>query len=198
MPTDALLTERLIIRPFVEGDLMDLLRILDPEFTDGSRAGDAEQIAEQRSWLKWSSLNAEWFPKMHQTTYGDRAVTLRENGRLIGAVGYVPMHGPFHRIPGLAAAGAESHYNTLEFGLFWLIDEALRGQGYATEAGRAMLEAAFRETGIRRIIATTTHENAASQAVMRKLGMIVERNPTGEPDWLQVVGWVENPGGVGG
>ncbi len=190
----ALETPRLVIRPFVEEDLLDLCRIQDPGFTGGSREGDAQFLAEQRSWLQWSRLNAEWFPKMDQTTYGDRAVVLKTSGRLIGSVGYVPMHGPFHRIPGLAAGGAETHFNTLEFGLFWMIDAPFRRQGYATEAAGAMLEKAFLHLGIRRILATTGFDNHASQAVMRKLGMQVERNPIGEPEWLQVVGWMQNPG----
>ena len=190
----ALHTARLIIRPFFEDDLLEFHRISEQSFGDGSRVDDAQALAERRSWLKWSMLNAEWFPKMQQTTYGDRAVVHKESGKLIGSVGYVPMAGPFYRIPGLANVGETSTYNTLEYGLFWVIDAAFRGQGYAGEAARAMIDVAFFHLGIQRIIATTEFGNEASQAVMRKLGMRVERNPSGEPDWLQVVGWIENPG----
>lgn len=38
----------------------------------------------------------------------------------------------------------------------------------------------------------TEYDNLASQAVMRKLGMRLERNPLLEPRWLQVVGILEN------
>jgi ribosomal-protein-alanine N-acetyltransferase len=48
--------------------------------------------------------------------------------------------------------------------------------------------------GVKRVVATTTYENAASVRVMRKLGMRVERNPFPDPPWLQVVGLLENPG----
>jgi hypothetical protein len=34
----------------------------------------------------------------------------------------------------------------------------------------------------------TEHANAASQAVMRRLGMTLRTNPHAEPAWLQVVG----------
>jgi hypothetical protein len=37
----------------------------------------------------------------------------------------------------------------------------------------------------------TEHTNAASQAVMRRLGMRMLENPHPEPGWLQVVGVLE-------
>ena len=46
--------------------------------------------------------------------------------------------------------------------------------------------------GSTEIIATTTDDNAASIAVMRKVGMVVERNPLPEPPWFQVVGILVN------
>jgi RimJ/RimL family protein N-acetyltransferase len=44
-----------------------------------------------------------------------------------------------------------------------------------------------------RIVATTHDDNDASIRVMRKLGMLIERNPYPDPPWLQVVGVLENP-----
>jgi RimJ/RimL family protein N-acetyltransferase len=44
------------------------------------------------------------------------------------------------------------------------------GQGYATEAAAAVLEYA-RTLGIRRVLAITSPGNAASNAVLRKIGM---------------------------
>jgi hypothetical protein len=49
------------------------------------------------------------------------------------------------------------------------------------------------ELRLRRIVATTEYDNAASIAVMRKLGFRIERNPGRAPFFLQVVGIVENP-----
>jgi RimJ/RimL family protein N-acetyltransferase len=45
------------------------------------------------------------------------------------------------------------------------------GQGYATEAARALLAAAFRDSALQRVTATTYQDNAASRRVMEKLGM---------------------------
>jgi RimJ/RimL family protein N-acetyltransferase len=45
------------------------------------------------------------------------------------------------------------------------------GNGYATEASRALLEHAFGTVGQSRVIAQTLAENAPSRAVMERLGM---------------------------
>ncbi len=55
---------------------------------------------------------------------------------------------------------------------------------------------AFDTLRVRRIVATTEHDNAGSQGVMRRLGMRLERNPFPEPPWLQVVGVLDNPSPV--
>jgi predicted acetyltransferase len=67
-----------------------------------------------------------------------------------------------------------------------------RGQGYATEAAQALVDYAFQYLQLKRIVATTTYENAASMGVMRKIGMRIVKNPYSEPPWLQIVGVLEN------
>ena len=42
-----------------------------------------------------------------------------------------------------------------------------------------------------RIVATTELDNAASIAVMRRLGMRIERNPYSQPERFQIVGILE-------
>jgi len=185
-------TPRLIVRPFMPEDLRAIHRILDLTFGDGSNIDDPAALQERRSWLEWSILNQEWFPKLHQPPYGERAVVLRVTDALIGAVGYVPCLDRFEQLPSFGAGNGLASYATAEFGLFWAIDPEHQRHGYATEAARAMIEHAFGELGLKRIIATTEYDNHASQAVMRKLGMRLEHNPLPEPHWLQVVGILAN------
>jgi RimJ/RimL family protein N-acetyltransferase len=45
------------------------------------------------------------------------------------------------------------------------------GNGYATEAGRALLDYGFRELGLPRIVAVALPENEASQRVLKRLGL---------------------------
>ena len=55
-----------------------------------------------------------------------------------------------------------------------------------------MVEHAFSELNVKRIIATTTYDNAPSLAVMRKLGMLLQKNSLDTPIWLQIVGILHN------
>jgi [ribosomal protein S5]-alanine N-acetyltransferase len=185
-------TSRLIIRPFAPDDLHTIHRILDLTFGDGSKIADEEALNERRSWLEWSRLSAEWLPRMFQPPYGDRAVVLKRTNEVIGAVGLVPCFDVFEQIPGLSRGGPPSTLRVAEFGLFWAIDPDQQRQGYATEAAQALIDFAFQQLRIKRLIATTEHDNAASIGVMRKLGMTIAQNPLPDPPWLQTVGILEH------
>ena len=185
-------TNRIIVRPFVADDLQTIHRILDQTFGDGKNIANEAALQERKSWLEWSRLNQEWFPKMEQAPYGDRAIVLKTNDQVIGSVGYVPLLDVFSQIPelGISSRG----YTTPEVGLFWAIDPMYQRQGYATEAAQVMIDHAFKHLRLARVLATTEYSNIASQAVMRKLGMRLVRNPLAEPPWLQMVGVLENTG----
>lgn len=183
-------TPRLLIRRLRPDDLDGIHRILDLEAPDG---GSREQRA---AWLEWSMRNYDALEQLYQPPYGERAVALRGSGELIGAVGLVPCLNFFAQIPGLGPEPLPPlpvRYSQPEVGLFWTIAAAHRGQGYASEAARALIDFAFDQLSLARIIATTSHDNLASQVVMRRLGMCVERNPFAEPPFLQVVGMLVNP-----
>jgi [ribosomal protein S5]-alanine N-acetyltransferase len=199
-------TSRLTIRAFQPDDLHAIHRILDLTFGDGSKIADEEALNERRSWLEWSRLSAEWLPKMFQPPYGDRAVVLKSTSEVIGAVGYVPCFDVFEQIPSLSRGGApgavatrapalsaDRAYRVAEMGLFWAIDPDQQRQGYATEAVQALIDFAFQQLRVKRLIATTEYDNTASIGVMRKLGMTIAKNPFSDPPWLQVVGILDHP-----
>lgn len=52
---------------------------------------------------------------------------------------------------------------------YWLLPEH-RGEGYVTEAAALLVDHAFEEVGLHRVFAWTVGDNAASQAVLRRLG----------------------------
>ena len=199
-------TSRLIIRAFQPDDLHAIHRILDLTFGAGSKITNEHALNERRSWLEWSRLSAEWLPKMFQPPYGDRAVVLKRTDEVIGAVGLVPCFDVFEQIPGLSRGGppgavatrapalsADRAYRVAEMGLFWAIDPDQQRQGYATEAAQALIDFAFQQLRVKRLIATTEYDNAASIGVMRKLGMTIAKNPFSDPPWLQVVGILDHP-----
>jgi [ribosomal protein S5]-alanine N-acetyltransferase len=187
-----LTTERLLIRPLTIDDLSAVWAIGDRCFGDGTKAVDPVAIEGYRSMLTWQTLTPEMYGRLYQPPYGDRAVVLRKTGALIGQVGYVPCVDHYDVIPALAHGVVDSGRSQTEVGLFWAIDPSHQGLGYATEAARALIDYAFDPQGawlgLTRLIATTEFDNAASQSVMCKLGMRLERNTSGKWPWMQVVG----------
>lgn len=53
----------------------------------------------------------------------------------------------------------------------WRLKRAAWGKGYATEAAKACLEAAFTQFGLTEVVAFATDTNVPSENVMKKLGM---------------------------
>lgn len=185
-------THRLIIRPFRMDDLPNIHRILDVELAEANWGHDeTHALDERRQWLQWTVMSYEQLARLYQPPYGERAIVLKSTGHLIGAVGYVPCLMPFEQLPSYKA-GDGPRLRTTEFGLYWAISLAHQRQGYAAEAARAMIAYAFDTLKLKRVVATTTYDNAASMGVMRKLGMRIEENPLAEPPWFQVVGRLEN------
>jgi ribosomal-protein-alanine N-acetyltransferase len=193
MPT--LRTERLIIRPFVQEDLDTVLRLYDVELAHASMGNAGAQLREGRkAWLEWTIQGYSQLAHLYQPPYGDRAIVLAGTGVLIGACGLVPYLDEFDRIPGLRATQAPpTGRASAEVGLFYGVSPAHQGHGYATEATRALIDYAFQALRLARILATTSRDNTASIAVMRRLGMRIEENPFPEPPWLQVAGWLQAP-----
>ncbi len=195
MPT--LETARLRIRPFVLDDLDAIHLILDVESGDvapDDADGRAAAKAARREWLAWSVLNYTALARLHQPPYGDRAVVLRATDEVIGACGFAPVMLPFGQLPVFrpdVAAPAQPTRNTSEVGLYWEISPRHQRQGYATEAGAALIRYAFTELNLQRIVANTNDDNTTSISVMRKLGMTIQRNPLPTPPYMQIVGVLE-------
>lgn len=215
-------TGRLVIRPFTMDDLDDIHRILDleAEMEPGTRAERGEWL--EWTLRSYAALARLYQPPLGDRAIWRRDDGGPHAGRLVGAVGLVPALGPFGRLPALgggtpaasasaasapaasasaasasaagAAVGADSAADrfTLEMGLFWALGNEFRGQGYATEAARAVVDYALRALNLARVVATTEYDNLASQRVMERLGMTIERNPRQEPAWFQVVGVLES------
>jgi RimJ/RimL family protein N-acetyltransferase len=59
-----------------------------------------------------------------------------------------------------------------EIEIGWRLVPAARGQGYATEAARPVLDHALRTLNLRRVVADIDPDNTASIGVARKLGLV--------------------------
>ncbi len=180
MPT--LPTDRLVLRPLEDKDSSACLRIL---------YGDQPDARETcAAWLAWQIAAYREQARMHQPPYGDRAVILRSTGEMIGAAGLVPSLVPVARTGDWYGFSAHAQP---EVGLYYELTPDARGQGYATEIARALCAWTFDALNLSRIVATTTHDNRASRAVMERLGMEILVYEDPEPAWLQVVGVLPRP-----
>jgi [ribosomal protein S5]-alanine N-acetyltransferase len=183
-------TDRLLVRDLRQSDIDAVHEILDLDLWQPGRSK-----AERARWLTWTISDYEQRRLAHQPPYGDYGIVLKHTDELIGLVGLVPSMMPF----GLLDHGARNEpaeansFNVPEVGLFWAVSSRHQRQGFATEAGAAMLTFAFGEWKVRRMVATTEHDNTASIGVMRRLGMRVQRNPAPTPFFLAVVGILDNP-----
>jgi RimJ/RimL family protein N-acetyltransferase len=85
------------------------------------------------------------------------AVVLRDGNRLIGSCGIY-----------------ESNIQNREGWIGYCLNRQFWGQGYATEAARALLEFGFTHLNLHRIFALCDTANTASAHVMEKIGMQYE------------------------
>lgn len=186
-------TARLFVRPFQIEDLEAAYRLFDIELS----AGESQAMPpkkERAEWLEWTVRSYKQLATLHQPPYGDRAIVLKSGQTLIGACGFAPCLNAFEQMPNFAYHDSSVKHGLYspEVGLFYAVSPAQQRRGYASEAAQALIDYAFAQLQLKRIIATTDYDNAASMAVMRKLGMSIAHNPQVEPAWLQVVGVLEN------
>lgn len=144
-------TDRLRIRPVEPGaDAEPLFELWgDAEANRFARSASAnvEEVRERlESIVEWT-----------RSSWGLWALEQREGGLFAGLAGLFP----------LAREGPEIE-------LAYHIVPSLWGRGYATEAGAALLEAAWRDTDLDHVVAVAFEENRASTRVMEKLGMMYE------------------------
>jgi RimJ/RimL family protein N-acetyltransferase len=154
-----LLTPRLLLREWRDDDREPFAAMCaDPEIQRYYFQPPADRAACD-AWIdRMRRHNAE-----HGFAYW--AVELPGEAGLIGAIGLTRV-----RSPGYPFAPA------VEIG--WRLTRAYWGQGYATEAARAVLDDGFGRLALDEIVAFTLPANERSRRVMERLGM--RRDPTGD------------------
>jgi RimJ/RimL family protein N-acetyltransferase len=145
-------TRRLRLRPFTEADLEDLARInADPEVT--RYLGDGKPLDRAQSWRQI----ATFIGHMQMRGYSILAIEERSTGALLGRSGpWFPEGWPM-----------------LEVG--WAVDSKRRGEGIATEAGRASLQWCYANLRVDEVCSLIRPDNAPSARVAVKLGARIDR-----------------------
>lgn len=160
-------------------DLYNEIGWSDPELCP------AEALSKRRDWLEWTMQSYVQLAALHQPPYGDRAIIDRAD-QLVGLVGVVPRLEPFGRLPDLG--GRPNAGRTPEIGLFWAVRPSFQRLGYATSAARLLSSWLLNSLGLERIVAGTDAGNAASIAVMRRLGMKIAPNPGQPTPGMEITG----------
>jgi RimJ/RimL family protein N-acetyltransferase len=157
-------TERLLLRPFEEGDLDALHAIHSDDGVTRWLYHEPRTLEETRELIARKVAGAalrregEWL---------SAAVVLREGGELVGDVSLL--------------WASETHRQG-ELG--FLVHPAHHGKGYATEAARPMLGFAFETLGLHRVAGRLEPRNAGSARVLEKLGMRREAHLV-ENEWVK-------------
>lgn len=150
-------TERLIVRRFAEADWQGLYEMI-VKYQEFENAAYDPTHPWPTSPEEIKQL-AGWFAS------GDRylAVCLKETGRFIGFVCLNP----------------EEKEGSREYNLGYIFDSNYRGQGYATEACRAMLWRAFGELQAGQVVTGTAPANLPSVRLLQRLGFRVTDESAG-------------------
>lgn len=152
IPEKILVTARCFLRPLCPEDLPALAAIMQ----DPVAMKAYERVFTDAQILEWIARNQK---RYREKGMGLWAVCLQTDGTVIGQCGIVPQ--------------TESGESFLEIG--YLFRRAFWHQGYATEAAAACRDYAFRRFGCDRVCSIVKHNNFASQAVARRMGMKVSR-----------------------
>jgi ribosomal-protein-alanine N-acetyltransferase len=161
-------TSRLKLREFVDGDYQSL-REMDsiPEMYTYER--DLPSEAETRKVLDEYIANQQ---EVQRTTYRF-AITIPPH---VTAIGLLKLSRQWEAIR--------------EWEVGWAVQQHEWGRGYATEAAWRVMDWAFRELNVHRIVAFCHADNAASVRVMEKLGMHQDGRLR-ETKWLRGQWWDE-------
>jgi [ribosomal protein S5]-alanine N-acetyltransferase len=182
-------TERLRIRPYTMDDFDQIYNLNVQIGWVNEKETVVAQREHQRQSLQWQVQNYWGLASIRQPPTGDRLVEFKESGEFVGACGINHAWLPMRQLPSFG--GQEKSKAQAEVSLMWKVLPALWGNGYATEVAKALIAVLFKQGNLRRVVATTEHENLASQRVMVKAGMRAEKNPYPAPSWFQVVGIIE-------
>jgi len=135
-------TKRLVLRPYERSDFPTYAAFLASD----RAAYMGGPFDESRAWGWFMNDTISW------QFYGYGTLAIEVDGDLAGFAGLI--HPPTFPEP--------------ECG--WGLFDGHTGKGYATEAGRAMLDYAFDVAGLKTVVSYIDKDNAASQKVAANLG----------------------------
>jgi RimJ/RimL family protein N-acetyltransferase len=144
-----IITERLVLRRYAREDEADLLALAAQPEVAAVLCGRLPATEEGvRSYI---DLQNSYQPFEKDQVF-ELAVARKDDGRVLGLVGMI-----------------RRDHRQGEIG--WALAAEYRGQGYATEAARALIGYGINVLGLHRIHADTNGDNLRSLRLMERLGM---------------------------
>ena len=143
-------TQRLLLRPLTLHDAPALSRLAGRREIADTTISIPHPYAEEQA-RQWIAETADLFPKGKSAVF---AMQLKREGQLAGTIGLRDI---------------DAEHSQAELG-FWVAVECW-GQGYATEAARAVVGFGFEQLGLNRIYAHHMVRNPASGRVLARIGM---------------------------
>jgi RimJ/RimL family protein N-acetyltransferase len=169
-----LVTERLIIRSFCETDVEELYRLVYADHVvRDAWSGYRETLEQFRQRFRTTKL---WHA---EDGFGFRAVVRKADGALLGLMGlqkYEPDEDNSFIVFADGSSPVGRDPARLEVELTYALGRDYWGQGYATEAGQALIQEGFSRLGIVRIVNAVNPHNANTINLMRRLGFHIEAN----------------------
>jgi ribosomal-protein-alanine N-acetyltransferase len=144
-----IITKRLVLRRYTHDDVKDVLEFASQPSVVRVTSRNIE--ATEEGIKRYIDLQNSYQPFEKDKVF-DLAIERKEDGRVIGLLTLICR---YHR------QGA----------IGWALGAEYRGQGYATEAAKALMEYGFRSLGLHRIQADTSSENSDSWRIMERLRM---------------------------
>lgn len=147
-----IITTRLLLRRFTPADAPEVQRLAGDKLIAATTL-EIPHPYENGMAEQWISTHLK---EIEEGKLSNFAITLKETGQLIGAMG---LH-------------INARFNRAELG-YW-VGMPYWNKGYCTEAARAVLKYGFEDLKLHRIFAHYFSNNPASGKVMEKIGMRYE------------------------
>jgi RimJ/RimL family protein N-acetyltransferase len=146
-------TERLTLKPTTVEDAAFILELLNsPKWLEFIGDRNVKSVPEAEAYIKERML-----PQFERLGFTNNVVIRKNDGKKIGACGLYDRDG----------------LDSIDIGFAFL--PGFEGQGYGFESASALLQTAFKDYNLNRVIAITSKRNIPSQKLLQKIGLSFER-----------------------
>lgn len=176
-------TERLTLRAFEPEDLDDIYRLVySDEEVCRHYCGKPWTLEKTRDWLAYRMLEPQF------SDFRAWAVVRKADRVLMGLVRLGAYANQWYRLPEEAPPAGR----TVEVELSFAFGKQYWGQGYAQEACRPVIDYAFKDIKLRRLLGGAVLANPRSAKLQERLGFRVVSNA--QPEWpAEYVTVLQNP-----